>query len=66
MTTAKNAFFIELLLENCYSFGGGGGWVGGDRLFVEWIKLWWEEGEILVGDMSKFLAGGGGLTPSPK
>ena len=63
MTTAKNVFFIELLLENCYSFvgggGGGGGRGGGDRLLVEWIKLWWEEGEILVGDMSKFLAGWG-------
>ena len=55
MNTAKNAVFIGLELENCYSMEEGGidFWLGGGDIFQ-------------VGDMIEFLAGGGGLPPSPK
>ena len=48
-------FLLSCNLKTVIHWGGG----GGDRILVGWTKLWWEEGEILVGDMSKFLAGWG-------
>ena len=52
MTIAKNSAFIGLYLENCCLVGGST-FGGGD-------KIWWG---YLLGGMSKFLAGRGGLHP---
>ena len=52
MTTAKNPVFIGLYLENCCLVG--------DQLLAGEIKF---GGGYLLGGMSKFLAGRGGLHP---